>query len=39
MTNLLKDENYIFLGARVKPLLLSTETDGNFSVFEFNEMK
>jgi len=39
VTNLLKDENYIFLGARVKPLLLSTETDGNFSVFEFNEVK
>ena len=39
MTDLLKDTNYIFLGARVKPLLLSTETGGNFSVFEFIEVK
>lgn len=39
MTDLLKDTNYIFLGARVKPLLLSTESGGNFSVFEFNEVK
>ncbi|WP_342429243.1 cupin domain-containing protein [Neobacillus sp. FSL H8-0543] len=39
MTDLLKDTNYIFLGARVKPLLLSSESGGNFSVFEFNEVK
>ena len=39
MTNLLKDTSYIFLGARVKPLLLSTESGGNFSVFEFIEVK
>ncbi|MGE8081586.1 cupin domain-containing protein [Peribacillus loiseleuriae] len=39
MTELLTNEHYIFLGARVKPLLLSTESEGNFSVFEFNEVK
>ena len=39
MTDLLKGTNYIFLGARVKPLLLSTESGGNFSVFEFTEVK
>ena len=37
--NLLKGKNYIFLGANVKPLLLSTETDGKFSIFEFTEVK
>lgn len=39
MTNLLIGKNYIFLGAKVKPLLLSTESDGKFSVFEFTEVK
>src|SRR5690625_1996564 len=39
MKELKKNENYIFMGARIKPLLLSTETDGNLSVFEFNEVK
>lgn len=39
MAELLTNEDYLFLGARVKPLLLSTETGGNFSVFEFIEVK
>lgn len=39
MTNLLIGKDYIFLGAKVKPLLLSTESDGKFSVFEFTEVK
>ena len=39
MNELKKNEHYIFLGAHVKPLLLSTESDGNLSVFEFQEVK
>lgn len=39
MKTLLTGKNYIFLGAKVKPLLLSTETNGKFSVFEFTEVK
>lgn len=39
MGQLKKYENYLFMGARVKPLLLGEETDGNFSVFEFTEVQ
>ncbi|TWT25209.1 cupin domain-containing protein [Planomicrobium sp. CPCC 101110] len=39
MGQLRKQEYYIFMGARVKPLLLSEETGGKFSVFEFTEVQ
>ncbi|WKA55621.1 cupin domain-containing protein [Planococcus shixiaomingii] len=39
MGQLQRLENYLFMGARVKPLLLSEDTGGNFSVFEFTEVQ
>jgi quercetin dioxygenase-like cupin family protein len=39
MGQLRKQGNYLFMGAQVKPLLLSDETDGHFSAFEFTEVQ
>lgn len=37
MSQLQRMESYLFMGARIKPLLLSEDTGGSFTVFEFTE--